>query len=77
MMNLQRAILLVLLASTRPIGARVIKGFLPGFIDGDFTEAQISEACADLKQQGEVNGAPLKDVGMLWQITPEGRLRIQ
>lgn len=76
-MNLQRAILLVLSASKRPLTPAMIAAKLPQFIDGDYTADDVERTLkTSLQPDGEAKGTFNKDLGTLWKETDAGRLRI-
>jgi hypothetical protein len=75
-MNLERAILLVISASPRPVSPRLIQGHLPEFTAGDWTLADIERALKTLEGKHQVKGTYSEDLGTLWKETAEGKLRI-
>ena len=80
-MNLQRAILHVLLAERMPIPARTIARKVPEFggnLPADLADAtrRTAEECEDLHTSGDVLFQAHRDFGKLWSITTFGRERI-
>jgi hypothetical protein len=75
-MNLERAILLVLSASRRPLSAQIVTSLVPQFIGGDYTISDVERALKVLESKGHTKGTWNEDFGTLWKETDEGRLRI-
>jgi hypothetical protein len=76
MMNLERAILLVLSASKKAIPATIIEAGIGQFLSPIPPLADIERTLGQLARKGHAKGTADDDEGTLWKETADGRLRI-
>ncbi len=75
-MNLDLAVLNVLVASKRAIPASVITAAVPEFTGREETQTDVVIALKRLERAGDAKGTDDQDRGILWKETPDGRLRV-
>lgn len=74
-MNLELAILNVLMASPNAIPVGVIAGHVSHFTGKPETIADLNAGLKRLEQKGHAHGTANQDRGTLWKETDDGRLR--
>jgi hypothetical protein len=76
-MNVQLGILHVLDVTPRAIDEESIEAFMPQFIGREPEKGEVNRALKLLVAIGHVKAAGDLDLGLIYEVTPEGRLRIR